>query len=44
MKIINLDLVNEKLVYDKLDNGLEIYIIRKKDFNSNYASFISIFG
>ena len=44
MKVINLDIVNEKLIYEKLDNGLEVYIIRKKDFNSNYASFISKFG
>ncbi|MBO6195820.1 MAG: insulinase family protein [Bacilli bacterium] len=44
MKVIKLDLVQEKLFYEKLDNGLEIYIIRKKDFNSNYASFISKFG
>ncbi len=44
MKVIRLELVNEKLVYEKLDNGLDVYIIRKKDFNSNYASFISNFG
>lgn len=44
MKIMNLDLVDEKILYDKLDNGLEVYIVRKKDFNSNYASFISKFG
>lgn len=44
MKTINLDLVDEKILYDKLDNGLEVYIVRKKDFNSNYASFISKFG
>ena len=44
MKEIKIDLVDEKIVYDKLENGLEVYIIRKKDFNSNYASFISKFG
>ena len=44
MKTINLDLVDEKILYDKLDNGLEVYIVRKKDFNSNYASFKSKFG
>ena len=44
MKIMNLDLVDEKIIYDKLENGLEVYIVRKKDFNSNYASFISKFG
>ena len=44
MKIINLDIVNEKLVYEKLDNGLEVYIIRKKDFNSSYATFSTKFG
>ncbi len=44
MKEIKLDLVDEKLIYEKLENGLEVYIVRKKDFNSNYASFISKFG
>lgn len=44
MKYINLDLVDEKILYDKLDNGLDVYIVRKKDFNSNYASFVSKFG
>ena len=44
MKVIDLDIVNEKLYYEKLDNGLDIYVIRKKDFNSNYASFITNFG
>jgi len=44
MKVINLDYVDEKLIYEKLDNGLDVYIIRKKDFNSNFASFISKFG
>ena len=44
MKVINLDLVDEKIIYDKLDNGLEVYIVRKKDFNSNFASFITKFG
>lgn len=44
MKIINLDIINEKLYYDKLDNGLDVYIIRKKDFNNNFVSFTTNFG
>ena len=44
MRIIDLDVVNEKLLYEKLDNGLDVYIIRKKDFNSNYATFTTKFG
>lgn len=44
MKIINLDYVNEKMYYEKLDNGLEVYIIRKKEFNSSFVSFITNFG
>ena len=44
MRVINLELVNEKLIYEKLENGLDVYIIRKKDFNSNYVSFVSKFG
>ena len=31
MKIINLDIVNEKLFYEKLDNGLDVYIIKKEN-------------
>ena len=44
MRYIDLDIVNEKILYDKLDNGLDVYIIRKKDFNLNFASFITKFG
>ena len=44
MKEIKLSIVNEKIIYDKLSNGLEVYIIRKKDFNSSYATFITNFG
>ena len=44
MKEIKLSIVNEKIIYDKLNNGLEVYIIRKKDFNSSYATFITNFG
>ena len=44
MKVIELDVVNEKILYEKLDNGLDVYIVRKKDFNSNFASFVSKFG
>ena len=44
MKTINIEIVNEKLYYEKLDNGLEIYIIRKKDFITSHAVFLTNFG
>ena len=44
MKTINIEIVNEKLYYEKLDNGLEIYLIRKKDFITSHAVFLTNFG
>lgn len=44
MKRIKLDIVNENLFYEKLDNGLEVYIIRKKDYNSSCVTFVTNFG
>ena len=44
MKTINLNIVNEKIYYDKLDNGLEIYISYNKDYKNNYVSYLTNFG
>ena len=44
MRTINLDIIDEKIYYDKLDNGLEIYLIKKEQFNSSYATFLTDFG
>ena len=44
MKKINLSIVNEVLFYEKLDNGIDVYIIKKDNFHSSYASFLTKFG
>lgn len=44
MKIINLNIVNEKIYYDKLDNGLEVFISYNKYFKNNYATYLTKFG
>ena len=44
MKIINLDIVNEKLFYEKLDNGLDVYIIKKEKFYTEEAVLVTNFG
>ena len=44
MKTINLNIVNEKIYYDKLHNGLEIYISYNKDYKNNYATYLTNFG
>ncbi len=44
MKTIKLDIINENIHYEKLDNGLEIYISYQKDYNNNIACFLTKFG
>lgn len=44
MKTIKLDIVNEKIYYEKLKNGLEIYVSYQKNFNNNFACFLTNFG
>lgn len=44
MKTIKLDIIDENIYYDKLDNGLEIYLIKKEKFNSSFVSFLTNFG
>lgn len=44
MKIINYPKLDEKVIYEKLDNGLEIYLIPKKDYEVTTAVFTTKFG
>ena len=44
MKTIKLDIINEKIYYEKLKNGLEVYVSYQKEFNNNYACFLTKFG
>ena len=34
MQKINLEGLNEYVAYEKLDNNLDVYVYRKKDFHS----------
>ena len=40
MQKINLEGLNEYVAYEKLDNNLDVYVYRKKDFHSFYAYYI----
>ena len=44
MKTINIKDSNEKVFYEKLENGLEVYLYNKDDFNNNYITFTTKFG
>lgn len=44
MKKINIDKFDLDLIYEKLDNGLEIYVIPKNNCNNIYATFSTKFG
>lgn len=44
MKTINIKDIDEKIYYDKLDNGLEVYLYSKEDFHNNYVTFTTKFG
>ena len=44
MKTIKLEIINENIYYEKLKNGLEVYISYQKDFNNNFACFLTKFG
>ena len=36
--------INETLYYEKLENGLEVYIVSKKDFDKTYGIFTTKYG
>ena len=44
MQKINLEGLNEYVAYEKLDNNLDVYVYRKKDFHSFYAYYITNYG
>ena len=44
MKTINMQDSNEKIYYEKLENGLEIYLYTKDKFHNNYVTFTTKFG
>lgn len=44
MEFIEFKDIKEKVLHDVLENGLEVYIMRKKDFNSYEARFFTDFG
>lgn len=44
MKVSEFDRIDLKLYYDKLDNGLEVYIVPKQNVNNIYVTFTTKFG
>lgn len=44
MKEIKYQNIEETLYYEKLDNGLDVYIVPKKGFNKTYSTFVTKFG
>ena len=44
MNKIELEGLNEHDYYEKIDNGLEVYILKKEDFHSSTAYFITKYG
>ena len=44
MKTINIKDIDEKIYYEKLDNGLEVYLYTKENFHNNYVTFTTKFG
>ena len=44
MKKIKMDIDKEYVYYEKLDNGLDVYLYSKDDINNNYVTFTTKFG
>lgn len=44
MEKITFDQLQEELFYEKMDNGLQVYILPKKGFNKTYATFTTKYG
>ncbi|MBS4217684.1 insulinase family protein [Bacillus sp. FJAT-49711] len=44
MKTIEFDQLQETLYYEKLDNGLQVYILPKMGFNKTFATFTTNYG
>jgi predicted Zn-dependent peptidase len=44
MKKLTFDQLQEELYYEKLSNGLDVYILPKKGFNKTFATFTTKYG
>jgi len=44
MKKINLKRLEEEIIYEKLDNGLEVYLYNKDTAKNNYVTFTTKYG
>ena len=44
MKKIPLTKLDTNIFFEKLDNGLEVYVVPKKNINNIYATFTTKFG
>lgn len=44
MEIKKYEQMDEKIYYDKLDNGLQVYLMPKAGFNKTYATFTTKYG
>ncbi|PAE26805.1 pitrilysin family protein [Bacillus sp. 7894-2] len=44
MEKITFDQLQEELYHEKLENGLDVYILPKKGFNKTYATFTTKYG
>ncbi|KEZ50153.1 EF-P 5-aminopentanol modification-associated protein YfmH [Metabacillus indicus] len=43
-KSIKFDQLQEELFYEKMENGLNVYVLPKKGFNKTYATFTTKYG
>ena len=44
MKVNQYPLINEQLYYEKLPNGLQVFIVPKENYNKTYALFATKYG
>jgi len=44
MKQIKLNTIDETIFYEKLENGLDVYLFQKEDCTNNYVTFTTKFG
>ncbi|MGM7635780.1 EF-P 5-aminopentanol modification-associated protein YfmH [Bacillus sp. Hm123] len=44
MRKIVFDQLQEELYYEKMDNGLDVYVLPKKGFNKTFATFTTKYG
>lgn len=44
MKEITFENLNEKLYYEKMDSGLDVYVLPKEGFNKTFATFTTKYG